>query len=272
MNNRFFWLLLMSLATPATAQHALELETNLQSFGWQEFGINKGERQLINEEEGELVGIGLAYSYSQHDKHLKVSFQSTNGDVNYLGAGSNSPFGTKSASNTRYTLQQIESEYGATFDVASIKPYAAILGGYQARERIIAASPGFSNRTAEAFRFWFWGARLEAEVFSYKGFSVDIGSKFTRTVGGKNQSIDERYVIPLQSLITGELYARVHYQFLPSWKASMMVAGSAGKMDASREIKVPFEVPGLDDASKNPSQPESEQRNTAIHLRLTKTF
>lgn len=264
----------ITLSAPLLAQHSAEVTIGSTDFSWEEFSIDDIDNQekRINSESGPLTTLELAYRYSAKNQSFKASYKTQSGDVDYLGARRGVPLGRQFPSVTSYALQSINLEYGKWFDVDYIKPYAAILGGYQARERIIAATQNFDNRAAEAYSNYYWGALLEAELFNWNNLSLDIGGQYTQTVKGKNQSIDRGYTIDLETFRELALYTRINYEFWPSWQASLILSSSQGEMEQSRSINVPIENPPFAGAVLSTSQPKSKQALSFIGFRLRKGF
>lgn len=267
--------LLFAYSAPLFAQHSAEVTIGSTDFLWKEFTTdpdNNNQERRINSESGPLTSFELAYRYSAKDQSFKASYKTQSGDVDYLGAASSAPLGTQFPSVTSYALQSLNVEYGKWFDVDYIKPYAAILGGYQARERIIAAGQNFDNRAAEDYSNYYWGALLEAELFNWNNLSLDVGGEYTQTVKGKNQSIDQGYTINLEAFRDFTLYTRINYEFWPSWRGSLILSSSQGEMEQSRDTRVPIENSAVDGAVLLKSQPKSKQELSSISLRLSKTF
>lgn len=267
--------LLFAYSASLFAQHSAEVTLGSTDFLWEEFKTdpdNNNQERRINSESGPLTSFELAYRYTDKDQSFKASYKTQSGDVDYLGARRDAPLGNQFPTVTSYALQSLNLEYGKWFNVDYIKPYAAILGGYQARERIIAASQNFDNRAAEDYSNYYWGALLEAELFNWNNLSLDVGGQYTQTVKGKNQSIDQGYTINLEAFRDFTLYTRINYEFWPSWQGSLILSSSQSEMEESRSIEVPIENSPVPGAVFITSQPKSKQELSSISLRLSKTF
>ncbi len=149
---------LMLLSQSVYAEHKISASYGSASFKWDEFKENiDGSTGFLNSEEGDLQQFDLSYAYYLPDRQsIAVTFSNLSNSVDYMGlpvGGS----GSVGYSQTDYDMQQLTLEYGAWFEVDYIKPYAAILGGYHQRERIINASVDFKNRLAEKYTYFFLG-------------------------------------------------------------------------------------------------------------------
>ncbi len=265
--NKLLCGLLLTFSTPLYAQHSVDVSFGSTDFSWEEFrpSFEDGTDVIVADESGELATFDIGYRYTAKNQSLRVAYQSLSGDVDYLGLPTKSTIGVRRPTTTSYTVQGVSAEYGAWFDVDYIKPYMAVLGGYQQRERIIQTATYFSNRNAEDFSFFFWGLQAEAEIFSWNNFTWDVGGKYLHTLGGENESIDNGYTIKLKAFHTLGLFTRFNYEFLPTWEASFIYAVNQGEMKTSSAI----EVEGITDPIR---QPESEEKTSVITVQLSKTF
>jgi hypothetical protein len=254
------------------AEHKISVGYGNASFKWDEFKENiDGSTGFLNSEEGDLQQFDLSYAYYLPDRqNIAVTFSNLSNSVEYMGlpvGGS----GSVGYSQTDYDMQQLTLEYGAWFEVDYIKPYAAILGGYHQRERIINASTDFKNRLAEKYTYLFWGALLEAEIFNWSGVSLDIGGQFSHSTEGKNNLIDSDTDIPLESINGFSYFARLNYEFLPSWQVTLKALKSSAKMDQSNRVTRTGVTQNIE-YTEEVFQPESEQKITYIGISLSKSF
>lgn len=260
------------LSQSAYAEHKVSVGYGSASFNWDEFKEKiDGSKGFLNSEEGDLQQLDVSYAYYlPNQRNFSVTFSNLSNSIDYMGlpvSGS----GSVGYSLTDYDMQQLTFEYGAWFDVDYIKPYAAILGGYHQRERIINASADFSQRLAEKYTYYFWGALLEAEIFNWSGVSLDVGGQFSHSAEGENHLIDSNTDIPLESINGFSYFARVNYEFFPSWELSLKALKNSAKMHQSNSVKRTVVMPDIE-YTEEVFQPESEQKMTYVGLSLSKVF
>ncbi|MDZ7923329.1 MAG: hypothetical protein U5M23_04570 [Marinagarivorans sp.] len=260
---------LVLLSQSVYAEHKVSVGYGSATFNWDEFKENiNGSIGFLNSEEGDLQQLDLSYTYNLPSRqNIAVTFSNLSNGVDYRGlpvSGS----GSVGYTVTDYDMQQLTIEYGAWF----IKSYAAILGGYHQRERIINASNDFENRLAEKYTYYFLGALLEAEVFSWNGVSLDIGGQFSYSAEGEVHLIDSDTDIPLESINGISYFARVNYEFFPSWEVSLKVLKNSAKMDKSNVGKRKGVADDGTVYTQDVFQPESEQTMSYIGLSLSKVF
>ena len=256
-------------------EHAVQLGISANDFQWDEFQLNLQNREnAFVKEDGSLTAINAAYSFTDKGEKLKVEYEHTQGNVDYLGKRQGATISEPLRPSTAdYSMNNLEAEYGAWFDMDYIKPYAAVIGGFHKRERDIAPLSTGTNALREDISYYYWGALLEAEIFNWNRFSFDIGTEFNRSVktktqataylpneGGRTISITN---IDLEPFITLKGYIRLNYEFLPSWKASLLFESGTSKKERSE---------GTTAGNVTRNQPRVTQRIDRINFSITKNL
>ncbi|WP_394201375.1 hypothetical protein [Marinagarivorans algicola] len=265
-------------------QHQLGIHGGGTDFTWREYLLNNDDvkREALIEE-GTLGAFGLDYAYTDKGSKFKADFTFSSGSIDYFGEINGGTAGERFSSTTDYDLYTIELEYGAWFEMDYIKPYAAVFGGYEQKNRLInpLRSPG--GGLDEKFTHWYFGALLEAEIFSWNGLSMDVGGNISRTVRGENDVIgftvsaegartdDYQGTVELRAVYALNLYGRIHYDFLSTWRASFVIESGFADMDKSKPTNIPFKLKGTT-FNRTIDQPEVEQETTYIGFRLQKAF
>lgn len=272
----FFLTVAYSTYAAANTEHVFQAGYGTLNFDWKEYGQDLQNNTFnIVAEEGNLPQVMAAYHYREGNEVFSLEYSFAQGDVDYLGIPRGAPaFSDKRPSKTDYDIQNIEGRYGAFFDVDYITPYAAIIGGYHRRERDINPFEGSTGGAVETYRNYYVGFLMEAEVFSFNNLTIDVGGEFTRTVDSRvdvtsyqvsdsGRTNTGRINVPLKGMSTLKGYARINYEFLPTWEASLSYENSKGDMDESNAVETdttPFR------------HPEAELRQSLIELSITKSL
>ena len=259
-----------SIYAPAHAEQSLAIALGQLDYSWQEFDenddfFNPTYVEVVNEN-GNLGALQVAYIFD----NFSAQISHASGSVDYYGriilGGLTDRW---DYSTTDYTIDSIEFSQGKYFTIFKIKPFVAIKGGYTEQERTIYGNPNFAvgNNPApyptsvESMHFYYWGLLLDTEVFAWNDFALNIGAEYNRGLKTKQTvaSVDETaYTLQLNPLVSRKLLTSLHYSFLNSWKASLLLEMTKSKIKKSREEK--------------PYQPNSEQDHSYLGLRLQKTF
>ncbi len=102
--------------------------------------------------------------------------------------------------------------------------------------------------------------------------SLDIGGQFSHSTEGKNNLIDSDTDIPLESINGFSYFARLNYEFLPSWQVTLKALKNSAKMDKSNVGKRKGVTDDGTVYTEDVFQPESEQTMSYIGLSLSKVF
>jgi hypothetical protein len=268
---------------PAVAEHQLGLSRGDYDFRWVEsarrdqlnlafpLDLPDGKYTLV-EESGTLDQDGLQYAYREEAERFALTYQRTQGQVAYSGLSQGDIFFADELNDfkrsaTRYDIHNIEAEYGANFEVDYIKPYAALFGGYQRRQRDIlpiSSNPGL----AEVIRYYYWGVKLEAELFKVYGLGVTLGADLFHTTEEKQDasqlaqdgSLSERKVFALERMYGLNYYAALHYDFMERYRLALQ--HKTGEAHLRRSVSYELGI----------AQPKSDQDTTSTQLALSVRF
>lgn len=248
-------------------EHTFSAEIGSVDFNWKEFAFNDDlfdkEYVEVVDENGDLNRVTLGYTYTEESQSLGVSIANTSGSVEYYGRISPdneliSDYWDYGA--TKYSMFEIESEYGTLFDVDYVKPYAAILGGYTKRDRkFLGIESPPARPYHEVMDYFYWGLLLDVELVSWNGLSFNVGAQYTRSVEAEQELVDDSIELKLEPIVSTLYFSKIKYNFLDSWSASLVYENYTSKSDASAEVD-------------NELQPESKEDHSYLGLRLEKSF
>jgi hypothetical protein len=259
---------LPSLAVAQQGKHQVSVELGNLSFNWQEFNSDGSliDPQEINivDEQGDLPTLSLGYAYEEGLQRIAANYTNSSGSVDYFGL-INVTNGADFFTNltTDYTIQTLEGEFGQYYDVDYVKPYAAFLSGYSKRERTI---NGTNDTTipipdlVETYTYFYWGLLLEAEVFSWSNFALNLGGEFRQSFKTELEVVSLDFTVPLKVLRTLKFYASVDYEFIPSWTASLRYQDISSELEKSNEL------------DNGAFQPRSEEHHSYLGLTVGKVF
>ena len=264
--------------------HEVYAEVGALDFEWKEFKEEKDSKnkRTVVIEDGALQAFSAGYAYREDNENIAINFKHATDTIDYLGEDNDGAKGILLPSNVEYSLNTIEAEYGSWFNVDYIKPYAAIFGGYHTRDRNILPFEGSTARLDETISFYYWGSKLEAELFNIQGFSLDIGGQFRLSTKGKNKIKKSSNLNKIDSNFAGTAnlkqireigyFIRFNYAFLESWKATLKYEYSKARMNQGNVTNIDLgEVAGVQTFTPI-FQPKSEQETALVSLRITKSF
>ncbi|HEY7772927.1 MAG TPA: hypothetical protein VIC26_07085 [Marinagarivorans sp.] len=265
--------------------HSGYIEAGSLEFNWREFAYNDDPfdddeeneiKTVVVDEDGSLGSLAVGYSYYRDDRLFSIEISQNQGKVDYYGriplAGDRNDYWEHLT--TDYTIYSLEATFGHYFDVDYVTPFAAIIGGYSARERTIngmsqSVTPSGSlidiETINEDMSYYYWAALLDIEVFSWNNFSANIGAKYRRSVKNKQKFVENNVTADLEPLVATEILASISYEFLPSWEASLRYKTINSKMEQNYPTSVPDSIEGI-------VQPRSEEDHSYLALRLQKSF